>query len=84
MLAEQQGIKSAVLFWVGSETDWHGVVASYRKAPVDANIKEEQKIEQILKWVDMDKVNRPRLIMSYWDGTDDLGHLDGPESPRVF
>ena len=83
VLAEQQGIKSAVFFWVGSETDWHGVGASYRKAPFDPNIKEEQKIEQILKWVDMDKVNRPRLIMSYWDGTDDLGHLDGPESPRV-
>ena len=83
VLAEQQGIKSAVFFWVGSETDWHGVGASYRKAPFDPNIKEEQKIEQILKWVDMDKVNRPRLIMSYWDGTDDLAHIDGPESPRV-
>jgi alkaline phosphatase D len=83
VLAEQQGIKSAVFFWVGSETDWHGVGASYRKAPFDPNIKEEQKIEQILKWVDMDKVNRPRLIMSYWDGTDDLGHIYGPESPRV-
>jgi len=83
VLAEQQGIKSAVFFWVGSETDWHGVGASYRKAPFDPNIKEEQKIEQILKWVDMDKANRPRLIMSYWDGTDDLGHIDGLESPRV-
>ena len=83
VLAEQQGIRSAVFFWVGSETDWHGVGASYRKAPFAPNIKEEQKIEQVLKWVDMDKVNRPRLIMSYWDGTDDLGHLDGPESPRV-
>ena len=83
VLAEQQGIKSAVFFWVGSETDWHGVGASYRKAPFDPNIKEEQKIEQILKWVDMDKANRPRLIMSYWDGTDDFGHIDGPESPRV-
>ncbi|HIL42572.1 MAG TPA: alkaline phosphatase family protein, partial [Gammaproteobacteria bacterium] len=48
VLAEQQGIKSAVFFWVGSETDWHGVGASYRKAPFDPNIKEEQKIEQIL------------------------------------
>ena len=28
VLAEQQGIKSAVFFWVGSETDWHGVGAS--------------------------------------------------------
>jgi predicted AlkP superfamily pyrophosphatase or phosphodiesterase len=83
VLAEQQGIKSAIFFWIGSETDWHGVGASYRKAPFDPNIKEEQKIEQILKWVDMDKANRPRLIMSYWDGTDDLGHMDGPESSRV-
>ena len=82
VLAEQQGIKAAVFFWVGSETDWNSIGASYRKAPFDENIKEEQKIEQILKWIDMDKVNRPRLIMSYWDGTDSVGHLYGPDSQR--
>ena len=83
VLAEQQGITTAVFFWVGSETDWHGIGASYRKAPFDPNITEEEKIDQILQWLDMDDDQRPRLIMSYWDGTDDLGHIDGPESPRV-
>ncbi len=83
VLAEQHSITTAVFFWVGSETDWHGIGASYRKAPFDPNITEEEKIDQILQWLDMDDDQRPRLIMSYWDGTDDLGHIDGPESPRV-
>jgi alkaline phosphatase D len=83
VLAEQQGITTAVFFWIGSETDWRGIGASYRKAPFDPNITEEEKIDQILQWLDMDDDQRPRLIMSYWDGTDDLGHIDGPESPRV-
>jgi predicted AlkP superfamily pyrophosphatase or phosphodiesterase len=80
VLAEQQDIRSAVFFWVGSETDWNGVGASYRKAPFDASIKEEIKIRQILDWLDMDDEKRPRLIMSYWDGTDDLAHQQGPSS----
>ena len=83
VLAEQQNIRSAVFFWVGSETDWHSIGASYRRAPFDANIKEEVKIEQILNWLDMNDEERPRLIMSYWDGTDELGHLQGPSSDDI-
>ena len=83
VLAEQQNIRSAVFFWVGSETDWHSIGASYRRAPFNANIKEEEKIEQILNWLDMNDEERPRLIMSYWDGTDELGHLQGPSSDDI-
>ena len=83
VLAEQQNIRSAVFFWVGSETDWHSIGASYRRAPFDANIKEEVKIEQILNWLDMNDEERPRLIMSYWDGTDDLAHQQGPISDDI-
>ena len=83
VLAEQQNIRSAVFFWVGSETDWHSIGASYRRAPFDANIKEEEKIEQILNWLDMNDEERPRLIMSYWDGTDELGHIQGPSSDDI-
>ena len=83
VLAEQQNIRSAVFFWVGSETDWHSIGASYRRAPFDANIKEEVKIEQILNWLDMNDEERPRLIMSYWDGTDELGHIQGPSSDDI-
>jgi predicted AlkP superfamily pyrophosphatase or phosphodiesterase len=83
VLAEQQNIRSAVFFWVGSETDWNNIGASYRKAPFDASVKEEVKIEQILNWLDMNDEQRPRLIMSYWDGTDELAHQQGPISNDI-
>lgn len=83
VLAEQQNIRSAVFFWVGSETDWNNIGASYRKAPFDASVTEEVKIEQILNWLDMNDEQRPRLIMSYWDGTDELAHQQGPISNDI-
>ena len=55
VLAEQAGIPAAVFFWVGSETDWNDVGASFRKAPFDASVSEETKIKQITEWLDLDE-----------------------------
>jgi len=83
VLAEQAGIPAAVFFWVGSETDWNNVGASFRKAPFDASVTEETKIKQITEWLDLDDKIRPRLIMSYWDGTDTVAHQEGPTGPLI-
>ena len=83
VLAEQAGIPAAVFFWVGSETDWNNVGATFRKAPFDASVSEETKIKQITEWLDLDEEIRPRLIMSYWDGTDTVAHQDGPSGPSI-
>jgi predicted AlkP superfamily pyrophosphatase or phosphodiesterase len=81
--AERQGVRSAVFFWVGSETDWHGVGATYRKSPFDSHISESTKVEQILAWLDLPAERRPRLVLSWWHGADSVGHRDGPDSPRI-
>ena len=83
VLAEEAGIPAAVFFWVGSETDWNNVGATYRKAPFDESISEEIKIKQIAEWLDIEGDDRPRLIMSYWDGTDTIAHQDGPSGPSI-
>jgi len=83
VLAEQAGIPTAVFFWVGSETDWNNVGASFRKTPFDASVSEETKIKQITEWLDMEDKIRPRLIMSYWDGTDIIAHQEGPTGPLI-
>ena len=41
--AERQGVPAATFFWVGSETDWRGVGARYRKAPFDGEIGEAEE-----------------------------------------
>lgn len=81
--AERQGVRAATFFWVGSETDWHGVGATYRRAPFDAGVGEAEKVEQIVAWLDLPPGERPGLVMSWWHGADGPGHRKGPDHPDV-
>ena len=81
--AERQGVPAAVFFWVGSETDWHGVGARYRKAPFDGEVGEREKVEQILAWLDLPEPERPGLIMAWWHGADHAGHAHGPDADET-
>jgi len=78
--AERQGVPAAVFFWVGSETDWHGVGARYRKAPFDGLLGDPKKVAQILAWLDLPEAERPGLVMAWWHGADQAGHAHGPEA----
>lgn len=81
--AERQGVKAATFFWVCSETDWRGTGQSYRRAPFDGGLGEDEKVDQILAWLDLPEAERPRLIMSWWHGADAAGHRHGPGSDEV-
>lgn len=81
--AERQGVRSAVFFWVGSETDWRGRGASLRKTPFDSSIPEAQKVDQILAWLDLPAFERPRLLMAWWHGVDHTAHRHTTRSPEV-
>jgi len=81
--AERQGVRSAVFFWVGSETDWRGRGASYRKSPFDSKIGEAEKVDQLLAWLDLPEPQRPRLLMAWWHGADRVGHRRGPERSYI-
>ena len=83
VLAEQQGITTGIYFWVGSETQWNGWQAKYKYAPFDASIREEEKIDQVIAWLEMDEDTRPNLIMTYWDGTDSVGHIHGTKHKKI-
>ena len=81
--AERQGVPAAVFFWVGSETDWRGVGARYRKAPFDGKVGEEEKVAQILAWLDLPAAERPGLVMAWWHGADHAGHEHGPDASET-
>jgi len=81
--AERQGVPAAVFFWVGSETDWRGVGARYRKAPFDGALGEREKVEQILAWQGLPEPERPGLIMAWWHGADRAGHAHGPDAEET-
>jgi predicted AlkP superfamily pyrophosphatase or phosphodiesterase len=81
--AERQGVRAATFFWVGSETPWEGVGATHRKAPFDTSVPDDEKVDQILAWLDLPAAERPRLVMSWWHGADEAGHAHGPDAPEV-
>jgi predicted AlkP superfamily pyrophosphatase or phosphodiesterase len=81
--AERQQVRAATFFWVGSERDWRGVGATYRRTPFDRTVPETEKVTQIVDWLDLPDGVRPRLILSWWTGADRAGHENGPDSPAV-
>jgi arylsulfatase A-like enzyme len=81
--AERQGVRAAVFFWVGSETGWRGRAATYRVTPFDGSVPEQTKVDQILAWLDLPAAQRPRLVMSWWHGCDEVGHALGPDAPEI-
>ena len=80
--AERQGVRTAVFFWPGSETDWRGHGPSYRRAPFDSAVLESKKVAQLAAWLALPAPARPRLLLSWWRGTDGTGHRHGPADAR--
>jgi len=83
-IVENNGIKTATFFWVGSESDWNGSKISYSKAPFDGKISESRKTKQILEWLDLEPTKRPRLIMTWWHGSDSISHKTGALNDKVL
>jgi predicted AlkP superfamily pyrophosphatase or phosphodiesterase len=82
VLAEQQGMRSASFFWVGSEADIQGVRPSYY-LKFDASFPNRKRVEQVLQWLHLPQEQRPHMITLYFSDTDTAGHRYGPDSPQV-
>jgi alkaline phosphatase D len=83
--AEKQGMKSATLFWVGSEAPTDGMMPSYWKA-YQHNLPFENRIDTLEKWLNRRSDYRPRLVFWYLHEPDNFGHIYGPEgdSTRIM
>ncbi len=79
--AERQGVKSATYFWPGSEAKIAGYRPTYWK-PYDGKVPYKDRVNQVLKWLDLPKKERPRFISLYFDEPDHSGHKYGPLSPE--
>ena len=83
VLAEQQGMRSASLFWVGSEAEIQSVRPSYY-LKYDATFPNPKRVEQVLVWLHLPPEKRPHMITVYFSDTDTAGHRFGPDSPQVI
>jgi predicted AlkP superfamily pyrophosphatase or phosphodiesterase len=80
--AAQHGLKSGTMFWPGSEADIHGKHPDYWRT-YDGNVTPEQRVDQVLSWLDMPAEQRPTFITLYFDDADHAGHTYGPDTPQV-
>src|ERR1700761_2652701 len=77
--AEEQGLKTATLFWPGSDREIHGHRPDYWKT-YDMGFPPEQRVDQVLAWLDLPESQRPSFVTLYFDAVDEHGHHDGPNS----
>lgn len=80
--ADRHGLKTATLFWPGSEAAIHGYRPDHWKL-YDVNMSYDARVDQVLHWLDLPPGQRPSFLTLYFEGVDTAGHYYGPDSPQV-
>lgn len=76
-LVQQNGMKSASYFWVGSEAPVAGEYPTYYHQ-YDGRIANDDRIDAVIDWLKMPVQDRPNYISLYFSLVDDAGHANGP------
>jgi predicted AlkP superfamily pyrophosphatase or phosphodiesterase len=79
VLAEQQKMLAANMFWVGSEAAIKNTRATYYYDFND-KMKVEQRIQTVKEWLSLPADRRPHFITFYVSEPDHSGHSYGPEA----
>ncbi len=80
--AERAGIRTATVFWPGSEVAIQGVRPS-DWLRFDQNVGNVQRVNTLLDWLRRPAAIRPRFATLYFDTVDTAGHRFGPDSDEV-
>lgn len=78
-LVQENGLKSASYFWVGSEAPVKGQFPNYFHI-YDGQIPNETRIESTINWLKLPDSERPRFISLYFSLVDSQGHATGPNA----
>lgn len=93
--AERAGIRTATMFWPGSNVAWGGTRASEwphvttgGTRPRDWQqfgeaVDNRQRVDAIIDWLRRPAATRPRFLTLYFDAVDTAGHSYGPADPRT-
>lgn len=79
VLAEQNGMRAASYFFVGSEAPIRGVRPSYYY-DYDGRVNNLTRVSKVFEWLQLPDSLRPRLITMYFSDMDDIGHRYGPNN----
>lgn len=81
-LAQNNGLKSASFFWVGSEAPVAGRHPDYFKY-YDDSFPDRERIRAVAEWLELPEDERPHFISLYFSVVDHVTHDFGPESPET-
>ncbi|HTS51279.1 MAG TPA: ectonucleotide pyrophosphatase/phosphodiesterase [Bryobacteraceae bacterium] len=82
VLAEQQHLIAACMFWPMCDSEIRGVRPAYWKL-YDDRFPDEQRVQQVLDWLKLPPDRRPHFITLYFSGVDHAGHSFGPDAPET-
>ncbi len=82
VLAEQQHMIAASMFWVGSEAEIKGLRPTYYYDYTE-QITVDTRISIIKNWLSLPEDKRPHLITFYLSEPDHAGHSFGPDAPQT-
>jgi len=80
--AEKSGLRTATLFWTGSEAPINGTRPSDWLKYDDA-MPMTQRVDQVVHWLARPARKRPRLTTLYFGTLDHTAHDFGPDSPQT-
>lgn len=78
-LAQQQGLRTASCFWVGSEAPVQGEYPTYYTL-YDHEFPNKKRIDSVMYWLALPEMERPHFITLYFSLVDSEGHATGPNS----
>ena len=86
-LAESQGMRTACLFWPGSEAEIAGYrptwYAEFNSNPEAAPKAKQARIDDAIALLHLPAEHRPHLILMYYSEPDHEGHQFGPDAPET-
>jgi alkaline phosphatase D len=86
-LAESQGMRTASLFWVGSEAKIAGYrptwYAQFDNKTEGTDAAQQARIDDAVAMLNLPPAERPHLITIYYSEPDHEGHEFGPDAPET-
>jgi len=81
-LVQQNGMKSASYFWVGSEAPVTGSFPDYYHI-YDGSVANETRIQAAVDWLELPASERPNFMTLYFSLVDSQGHATGPNAKET-
>jgi alkaline phosphatase D len=79
VVAEEQKVKAASMFWPTADAEIGGVRPSYW-LKYDGGFPNGKRVAKVLEWLKLPEAGRPHFITVYFSDTDSAGHMYGPDA----